>query len=36
MKDSGYRAYRNFLDLWGVGRTYLELELIRTNLLRSL
>jgi hypothetical protein len=31
--DSGYLAYRDFLNLWGVGRTYLELELLKAGLL---
>jgi SAM-dependent methyltransferase len=35
MTDSGYRAYRDFLDLWGVGPTYLEQELIRSGLLKG-
>ena len=33
--DSAYRTYRDFLDLWGVGRTYLELELARQGLLQG-
>jgi len=33
--DPGYRAYRDFLDTWGVGRTYLELELTRVGLLKE-
>ncbi|WP_304226672.1 SAM-dependent methyltransferase [Gracilinema caldarium] len=36
INDSGYRAYRDFLDLWGVGRTFLELELSRLGLLIGL
>lgn len=34
--DPAYRTYRDFLNLWGVGRTYLELELARTGLLTGL
>ena len=35
VSDPGYRAYRDFLDTWGVGRTYLELELTRVGLLKE-
>ncbi|MEJ5187634.1 SAM-dependent methyltransferase [Treponema sp. J25] len=30
--DPGYRAYRDFLDTWGVGKTFLEGELSRRGL----
>ena len=33
--ESGYRAYRDFLDTWGVGRTFLELELSRLGVCRT-
>ncbi|MCA1949124.1 MAG: SAM-dependent methyltransferase [Treponema sp.] len=36
INDPEYRAYRDFLDLWGVGRTFLELELSRLGLLVGL
>ncbi|MCX7655472.1 MAG: SAM-dependent methyltransferase [Treponemataceae bacterium] len=33
--ELGYRAYREFLDTWGVGSTFLERELSRLGLLEN-